>query len=281
MSELTLQQAETILRDADGAGFLQGGIPETEAEKINKATRTVNNARAAKRAGIKHPVVSQIIAVADGEQIGDTVPWEETAAEVKKLVDEPKAEVDDDISHLQDLPEDTAVAEEPPKKRRSKKERGSTQVEPAPPVPTPASHVDETVPENLPIPLAIDGPSMPLPADFTKLSDEEVRRLHSTYHAYHSRAAYLLSQEEAQLSRAGTAHQAAYNRVLAGDGDEAKVTVRKAQATADPEVAEWAEKMRQHNDKVRTLKMLRDYYETTCTRLSREFTMRSGERDSA
>lgn len=280
MSELTLQQAETILRDADGAGFLQGGIPEGDAEKIDKANRTVNHARAAKRAGIKHPAVNQIIAVADSEQIGDPVPWEETASEVKKLTNSPEIEADDDISHLQDLPEDTTVIAAP-KKRRAKKEKGSTQVEPTPLSPTPASHDDETVvPENLPVPLAINGPSVPLPVDFTVLSDEEVRRLHSTYHAYQSRAAYLLAQESAQLSRAEDLYQSTYNS-LVGSQEGDKVTVRRAQASSDPAVMEWADRKRTHEDKVRTLKMLRDYYESTCVRLSREFTMRSGERESA
>lgn len=135
--------------------------------------------------------------------------------------------------------------------------------------------------DNLPIPPDIEGQPEPLPADFTTLSGPEVRRYHSLYHSYLSRASYLLACEESDLDAAHHIYLDHYNRALrthlGSEAKDTKVTVAKTAASLDDDVVEWRDKEASHQTNVRLLKQLRDYYDSSCTRLSREASMRQAE----
>jgi hypothetical protein len=139
---------------------------------------------------------------------------------------------------------------------------------------------------NLPIPQDIEGAPLLLPSDFTTVDDVQIRRLHSSYHTYLARANWLLACEESDLDASQRLHDRRYYHVLsqlerAEGKNQERVTLLKAEASADDEVAKWRETIAEHSALVKRLKVLRDHYEGTCTRLSREWTMRTGERDTA
>jgi hypothetical protein len=58
----------------------------------------------------------------------------------------------------------------------------------------------------------------------------------------------------------------------------AKITALEAEAAGDPDVRQWNQKKNEHYVQVKLLKALRDTYEQTCDRMSREYTMRGSER---
>lgn len=137
--------------------------------------------------------------------------------------------------------------------------------------------------KGLPIPGEVQGQPVQLPADFTTISDEEVRRFHSVYHQYLSATTWMLAGEENDLdasSRMADARMDGLLLALKADSKSA-VTMLKAEASSDPVLAQWKERVAKHTATVRKLKVLRDYYEASCTRLSREWSMRSGELGSA
>lgn len=139
--------------------------------------------------------------------------------------------------------------------------------------------------ERLPIPDFGDVVPPQLPADFTLLSDVDIRRYHSIYHACFARASYLLACEEADETAAQRIHDYQYHIVLRKEmsnaGTDAKVTMAKATANLDGEVAEWKEVIGQHHALVKRLKMLVSIYDGSCTRLSREWSMRESDVKSA
>lgn len=144
--------------------------------------------------------------------------------------------------------------------------------------------------EGLPIPPELEGEPPVLPRDLTQKGDTEVRRLHSEFAAALARANYLVSLETADEYAAKMIYERLYARALArvertyAEGDKVKsktVPQLEAEAAQDQEVQEWAERYHTHHVQNTFLKSIRDGYKDYCDRLSRDWTMRTEERDHA
>lgn len=142
--------------------------------------------------------------------------------------------------------------------------------------------------EGLPIPPELEGEPPVLPRDLTQKGDTEVRRLHSEFAAALARANYLVSLETADEYAAKMIYERLYARALArvertyAEGDKVKsktVPQLEAEAAQDQEVQEWAERYHAHHVQNTFLKSIRDGYKDYCDRLSREWSMREGERE--
>ncbi len=142
--------------------------------------------------------------------------------------------------------------------------------------------------ERLPIPDPIEGDDVVLPRDISVLSDAALRQLHSEFHACLSRANWLVAVDEADELAAkmiAEYHHAKAVKRAAQEPDpvtgKAKtVATLEAEAAGDEQVQEWRKRQSHHHVEVKLLKALRDTYQQSCERISREYTMRSGERDS-
>lgn len=142
--------------------------------------------------------------------------------------------------------------------------------------------------ERLPIPASIEGDEVVLPRDLSALSDAALRRLHSEFHACLARTNWLVAVEEAdELAARQIAdyhHAKALKRASESadtvTGKEKKVSTLEAEAAGDPVVREWRQKQTAHHIECKLLKALRDTYQQSCERISRDYTMREGERNA-
>lgn len=142
--------------------------------------------------------------------------------------------------------------------------------------------------ERLPIPAIVEGDEVVLPRDISTLSDAALRRLHSEFHACLARSNWLVAVEEAdELAARQIAdyhHAKALKRASESadvvTGKEKKVSTLEAEATGDETVREWRQRQNAHHVESKLLKALRDTYQQSCERISREYTMRSGEREA-
>jgi hypothetical protein len=142
--------------------------------------------------------------------------------------------------------------------------------------------------ERLPIPDSIEGDAVVLPRDISALSDGALRKLHSEFHACLSRANWLVAVEEADelacRQIADYYHAKAVKKAAESadpiTGKAKTVSALEAEAAGDETVREWRQKQNGHHVEVKLLKALRDTYLQSCERISRDWTMRSNERDS-
>lgn len=144
--------------------------------------------------------------------------------------------------------------------------------------------------EGLPIPPELEGEPPVLPRDLTQKTDTEIRRLHSEFAAALARANYLVSLETADEYAAKMIYERLYARALAhvertySEGDKVKsktVPQLEAEAAQDSEVQEWGDRYHTHHVQNTFLKSIRDGYKDYADRLSREWSMREGERQHA
>lgn len=142
--------------------------------------------------------------------------------------------------------------------------------------------------ERLPIPESIEGEPIILPRDISILPDPALRRLHSEFHACLARSNWLVAVEEADEMSArqiadywhGKALKRASETADPVTGKEKKVASLEAEASGDETVREWRQRQIQHHIVVKLNKALRDTYQQSCERISREYSMREGERNS-
>lgn len=136
--------------------------------------------------------------------------------------------------------------------------------------------------EKLPIPPELEGNPPELPRDISALSDIQLRRLHAEFHALLARATWLVAVEESDEHAADQIarhYKAMVLRDLVSKASkDAKITALEAEAAGDERVREWTQRKNEHYVQVKLLKALRDTYEDSCDRMSRDFTMRSAER---
>lgn len=136
--------------------------------------------------------------------------------------------------------------------------------------------------EKLPVPPELEGDPPELPRDISSLSDVQLRRFHAEFHACLARTNWLVAIEETdeycadQLMRH---YKAMVLRDLVSNSPkDAKITALEAEAAQDHRVSKWLRKRNEHHVQVKLLKALRDTYEQSCDRMSRDFTMRQGEK---
>jgi hypothetical protein len=142
--------------------------------------------------------------------------------------------------------------------------------------------------ERLPIPDSIEGDAVVLPRDISALPDSALRKLHSEFHACLSRTNWLVAVEEADELAARQIAEYYHAKAVKRAGEDADpvtgkaktVSALEAEAAGDDTVREWRQRQNGHHIEAKLLKALRDTYQQSCERISREYTMRSGERDS-
>lgn len=136
--------------------------------------------------------------------------------------------------------------------------------------------------EGLPIPGPVQQPPT-LPEDFTALGDVEVRKYQSQFNACQARAHYLLAVAEGHANDAKIVADARTRAFIQATEFPAKTTVTQmeAAANADPEVSHAREVQHEFAELARQHKALRDIYQSTCERLSREQTGRANEHATA
>lgn len=262
---LTVEQATAIITEAKNDGAFADPMPTDDGERISEALELYKSAVNAAKSGVTAPVVQAIVAIAEG-----SIAPEKTQEKTPEAVQ--KQENEQEIDFV--VYDETKAEPQPVEKAKpAKSKKPKAEVKSLP--------IDEFLTkERLPIPADPDWELLPVPGDFTTLSDVEVRRLHSQYHGYFSRATWLLVQEESDLSAAEHMHSIALSRAIKEIGGD-KITAAKNEALFDPEVVNWKEKTLEHGSSVKKLKALVAIYDATCNRLSREWTMRSEERNTS
>lgn len=133
--------------------------------------------------------------------------------------------------------------------------------------------------EGLPVPGHIQQPPT-LPEDFTVLSDVDVRRFQSQFNACQARSNYLYAVAEGHANDARLVADAAVDAFITSTQFAAKTTVKEmeAQAASTEPVAGPRRVQHEFAEQARQLRALRDIYQHTCERLSREQTARSDEK---
>ena len=257
--DLSEDQAIAIITEAKNDGAFDGPLPVSAEDRIKEATNLYKQATAAAKRDVDFPIVTAIIAIAEGD--------------IEPVVVEDKVEVE--IQEPEYKPE-LVIEESKPSKKPARAAKTPAE-EPA----VPSLQIDKFLQrEGLPLPSQIDWDVMEIPADLTSLSEVEVRRLHGQYHAYYSRALWILAQEENDLNAAEHLYDMAFAKAIRAIGGD-KITAAKTEASAEPDVVVWKEKVMQHASAVKKLKALCNIYEASCNRLSREWTMRSDERGTS
>lgn len=305
---ISVDQATAIITEAKNDGSYLDPMPVDEHERIKEAMSLYTKARDAARTGVRIPAVLQIVAIVEGESPAgpETPPFDvaEPAHEPEMVVESPAEELvqdqadtpdhqepepvedfaeeekprvsvsvnDLDFSYEEKPSEEDVVVSEPPAREQisEKPAHGAMPID------------DFFAKERLPIPANPDWELTQVPGDVTTLSDAQVRRMHSEYNAYFSRAAWLLAQEENDLHAAEHFYEQALGLAIRKEAKTDKqITAAKAAAAIAPEVLECKERVMAHAASVKKLKALVAIYDATCNRLSREWTMRSDERGNS
>lgn len=142
--------------------------------------------------------------------------------------------------------------------------------------------------DTLPLPPYVDIDDVPeMPADLTLCSDEQIRRLHSVFHAYFIRTNWLVGLQENETKNLKFAERQLYNKeILSIDPfyregtrapKEKTKAIVEAEAYQNEKLSYAAESLKDAENKLNQLKTLRDIYESNVSRLSRESSMRFSE----
>lgn len=147
--------------------------------------------------------------------------------------------------------------------------------------------ISDKVESGLPIPHEIEGDPPELPLDITQISGKEVRFLHGAFNACAARVGWLYSLEEAGQSAASQIANHLEDEYITSLGDDRKdfggksktQALLKAEASrSNPDIVKWQKRERQHANAANKYKRLLDAYDNICDRLSREWTMRTDEK---
>ncbi len=254
---LTLKQANTILDIVLEAGIYEPPKPTEPDAILKSAAEVIRDAETARRAGVKSPAVIAVLDLASPLQnipaldsIEDTEPAVTPNGDLARWEDESPAmpPIDNDSS------EDTAAVSTDAKLLESDQEQESSLYNPTDDIP-------------------------PLPRDFSKVSDLELRSLHATRYGVLSKVIHELGLEEsdyqsAQLNRDQEFRQAKTRF------SELQAHARVDAANVTEEVRSWDEKVDRHHKRVIMLRSYKVLLMEEIKGLSREYTMRTGERTS-
>lgn len=239
MTELSLLQATKIVKAMDDAKGLQHPLPANEAEFLAKGQEILEKAQAAYKAGAKIPVVEEILAIA----IEQSPPW-------NPLDNEPPVSNTETVSAstADDASSGNTVAGD-----------------------TDTTHLQSDQEKEFP-------PKIPeLPRDFSQVSDIELRSLHAVRHGLLTRVTFDLGLEQSDYESAQVIAERKYREATASSTAKT-ISDKRAAANVDGEVIEWRDKVSAHHGKVIVLRSLKEILEREISGLSREYTMRTGER---
>lgn len=242
-SALTINQANYILDIVIGAGNFQLPRPVDEDAVIKAASEVLQQAESARRAGVSTTAVREVI------EVGSNPLFMSELDILPEIFDnkgtEPAATDDPPLNN--DSSEGTAAISTDAKQLERDQEQEPSHIE----LPT-------------------------LPRDFSKVGDLELRSLHAERHSVLSKVIHELGLEESDYKSAQLNYETEYKRSMLGiDG---KVTEKRDGAFLVPTVLDWREKIDQHHKKVIVLRSYKELLESEIRGLSREFTMRTGER---
>jgi hypothetical protein len=244
---LTIEQANAIIDVVEEAGIYEPPRPTDGDAVIKSAAEVIKQAETAKRAGVKVPAVIRVLDLASPL---NNIPSYDSidSTEPATATDDPPFELDNDSS------EDTAAISTDAKSLKRDQEQESSH------------YLDLTD--------TIDIPN--LPRDFSKVGDLELRTLHAERHYVLSKCIFELGLEESDYQSAQLNYETEYKRCMLGiDG---KVTDKRDQSFLAPTVIDWRAKVGAHHKKVIMLRAYKELLESEIRGLSREFTMRTGER---
>lgn len=256
---LTLEQAQQVVAEARSAGVHTGPSPDTDSSLIEQAEDLVAMATQAFQSGAKGDAVVTLLRIAEVDM---------------DLVGSPA--IAEDPSEPQEIPEAQEDVSEAVAAVPKVEDYDSPHLRGA---------LEFVVARRLPIPPDLEGESPEMPADLTTLGDREVRRLHSQFNALHVRAAWLLALEDSRLEDAKHLLKNARQNALMGldrydheAGGRKTTAMMEAEADTDPSVIHWEGKVTEHTTNKRLLSQLADIYRGNVDRISRDWTMRSEER---
>lgn len=248
--------ATTIIQVAKEHGFYDDPLPEGDEERISEATAIHDEAKLAHERGARGKAIVAILSIGSLEE------------EVEKefIPDIPEVFV----PSIPDEPKDVSV---PPL-------TFNTQVE------AKELAIARIKKERLPIPSEIEGEPPTLPRDISVLSDSDLRRLHSEYNACLARSNWLVALGEADELAARQIADFYHAKAVKVAGSVADpvtgkaktVAALEAEAAGDDDAREWRQLATKHFIDTKLLKALRDTYQSNCDRISREYSMREGER---
>lgn len=267
---ITLEQANKILDVVIEAGFLEPPKPYTGAEIVDTAANVVKSAANAKRLGNTNKYVQQVLDLASPLQ---NVPaFDDIDLTKQKNVDKftndraSTAIPNGDINRFDD--ESPATGNNLSREDTAAKSTDSTLLQPDREKES-SHYLDTNVKIEIP----------DLPRDFSKVGDLELRTLHAERHGILSKVIFELGLETSDYESAQVSYDETYKFAIINE-DSDKITDKRDKAFTNDEVVEWRSKVDEHHKKVIMLRAYRELLESEIRGLSREFTMRTGERNT-
>lgn len=261
-TELSVKQATEIIVEAQNIGVYGGYLPDNDAERLQEAKRIIEDARTAWEQKARGDKVRAILSLVPEEsprkeEDADPIPTPTTTS--ADSITEP-------VRGLKEVFEQHQI--EIATKRR---ERAFAKIRE----------------KGLPLPPEFEGEPPILPRDITVLSDLELRQYQSNLMAAQAQCnwevAIALGDEDAALKVSEHYFAKRIKTLDKIDVDTRKpktIPVLEAEASEDPKVVEWRDRLIDNRNTVRLLKSLRDGYLKSIDVISREFTMREAERDN-
>lgn len=253
---LTTAQANAILDVVIDAGNFQLPRPTEAPAILQAAVDVLRQAENASRAGVSTTAVRKVMEIGANSNydaeidklifIGNNEDVATTAipnGDIARFDNESPATGNDNNSS-----EDTAAVSTDARLMQSDQEKESSQIE----LPT-------------------------LPRDFSKVGDLELRSLHAERHGILSKVIHELGLEESDYQSSQVAYEQAYKEAMAV-ATSGKVTDKRDEAFIDPDVTTWRQTVDNHHKNVIVLRSYKEILESEIRGLSREFTMRTGER---
>lgn len=259
---ISLEQANAILDTVIEAGIFEPPKPTEDDAIIKSAGEVIVQAETAKRSGVKAPAVIKVLDLAsplqnipEYDSIEDTEPATATLEEfiaadpkgtAKGTMDDPPFDppyVTNNVSS-----EDTAASSTHAKLLERDGEKES-------------SHYTPDIPE--------------LPRDFSQVSDRELRSLHAIRYGVLSKVIHELGLEESDYQSAQINYDQEFRKAKTNHPD-LKAHDKVDAAVVDTET--WRKRVDEHHQKVIMLRSYKELLQEEIKGLSREYTMREGER---
>lgn len=256
--KISVQQATMVISEMRSRGVISEAMPETDEAKVALALKIAKFAKQSYESGNTGDDVQVVINILSTDS--------PSAPEPPVEVEEPQG------ATTPTEPEESP--QEPPAKPQAVSGGASTDTEIA-------GEIEARV-SGFPVPEMIPDPG-PFPADLTKLSMSEIRKLAGEWNRVFGSATWNLSMEQSNLLFAEQVWESKRGKALKGierkgeDGKAKLAAAIEAEIASDPEVADWKERVTRHQSFVTMFKGLVRIYEANIERLSREITARMNE----
>lgn len=256
-TSLTLSQAQEIVDTFHAAGLFEPPLPTEPKEIVAAGVEILGAAWRAQSVGNDQEIIKKIVALGEPRP-DDGPPWDEN-----------------DLTNVVTPADNTSVAPT----------AAPTDV---PPTTEPIAAVEDTAAASTDAtPLESDQEKessttvLPaLPRDFSKISDVELRSQHATMHVTFAEITHELGLEEADYESAKANLEQA-QKIALSKAEGVNVTAKRNAAHTTQEVLDWGDKVDSHHRKVILYRRYKEIVETNIKGLSREYTMRTGERGAA